>query len=69
MVGKLQAEWQGQGLAPGVDVMVGTTIVAHSMRVANVDEDFGGGGSADAGLAGAIAASSGTPGPGPPPPG
>ena len=69
VVGSLHAEWQGnQGLAPDMEVMVGMSMRAHSVRVINVDEEFGSGGggstsTADLGLMGgnlgAMAASSG----------
>ncbi|KAL7536652.1 hypothetical protein ACHAXR_007316 [Thalassiosira sp. AJA248-18] len=44
VVGCLHATWQSQGLAPNVEVMVGMSMRAHSVRVINVDEEFGGGG-------------------------
>jgi len=56
VVGSLHAHWQGQGLGSDVEVLVGTCMEAHSVRVINADEDsYGGGGAgastADLGLA------------------
>mmetsp|Transcript_1488 Transcript_1488/g.3136 ORF Transcript_1488/g.3136 Transcript_1488/m.3136 type:complete len:1133 (-) Transcript_1488:44-3442(-) len=69
VVGSLHAEWQNQSVGPGVEVMVGMSMRAHSVRVINIDEEFTAGGSssmADLGLMGggsggmrAMAASSG----------
>lgn len=57
VVGSLHAEWSNQSLGPDVEVMVGMSMRAHSVRVINVDDEFagsgGGGGSttmADLGL-------------------
>mmetsp|Transcript_17381 Transcript_17381/g.37846 ORF Transcript_17381/g.37846 Transcript_17381/m.37846 type:complete len:1177 (-) Transcript_17381:97-3627(-) len=71
VVGELKAEWQNQSLGPNVEVMVGMSMLAHSVRVVNIDEEMAGGGTtsmADLGLVGgggignaaaAMAASSG----------
>lgn len=69
VVGSLHAEWQNHSLGANVEVMVGTSMRAHSVRVINVDEEAAGGGTAasmaDLGLVGgggardAAAASSG----------
>ena len=32
-----------EGMAPDMEVMVGMSMRAHSVRVINVDEEFGGG--------------------------
>jgi len=72
VVGSLHAEWQNHSLGPNVEVMVGMSMRAHSVRVINIDEEMTGGGGtasmADLGLMGgsgmrdaaaAMAASSG----------
>lgn len=65
VVGSLHAEWQSNNLGPNVEVMVGMSMRAHSVRVINIDEDVTGGDTADLGVmkdtttAAALAASSG----------
>jgi DNA replicative helicase MCM subunit Mcm2 (Cdc46/Mcm family) len=44
VVGELSAEWQDRNLAPNVEIMVGMSMRAHSVRVINVDEEVTGGG-------------------------
>ena len=50
VVGSLHAEWQSNSLGPNVEVMVGMSMRAHSVRVINIDEDVTG--SADLGVTG-----------------
>lgn len=66
VVGSVHAEWQSNNLGPSVEVMVGMSIRAHSVRVINIDEDVTGeadlgvmGGSKINDAAAALAASSG----------
>ncbi|KAL7549795.1 hypothetical protein ACHAWF_013052 [Thalassiosira exigua] len=56
-VGELKAEWRDGGGGPGVGVEapVGTCLRAHSVRVVNVDDEFGGGGAGAADLGGDVA--------------
>lgn len=64
VVGCLHAEWQNHSLGASVEVMVGMSMRAHSVRVINVEEGSagagvggGGGGMADLALVGAAASS------------
>lgn len=41
IVGSLSAEWESNNLATDVEVMVGMSMRAHSIRVINIDEEFG----------------------------
>ncbi len=66
VVGSLHAEWQSNSLGPSVEIMVGMSMRAHSVRVINIDEDVTGaadlgamGGSGMKDAAAALAASSG----------
>jgi len=63
VVGSLHAEWQSNSLGPSVEVMVGMSMRAHSVRVINIDEDVTGaadlGAMGGSGMATALAASSG----------
>jgi DNA helicase MCM9 len=66
VVGSVHAEWQSNNLGPSVEVMVGMSMRAHSVRVINIDEDVTGeadlgvmGGSKIKDAAAALAASSG----------
>ena len=40
VVGSLHAEWQSNNLGPNVEVMVGMSMRAHSVRVINIDEEY-----------------------------
>ena len=44
VVGSLHAEWQNHALGPSVEVMVGMSMRAHSVRVINIEEEYAGGG-------------------------
>ncbi|KAL3808583.1 hypothetical protein ACHAXA_000243 [Cyclostephanos tholiformis] len=52
VVGSLIAHWQGQNSAgvDGIEAIVGMCMRAHSVRVVNADEVFGGGGGDDYGV-------------------
>ncbi|KAL3775057.1 hypothetical protein ACHAW5_001191 [Stephanodiscus triporus] len=53
VVGSLHAHWHGQnGSVDGVEAMVGMCMRAHSVRVINAEEGFGGGGGGGGGMGG-----------------
>ncbi len=52
-MGSLHAQWHGQsGSVDGVEAMVGMCMRAHSVRVINAEEGFGGGGGGGGGTGG-----------------